>query len=224
LFSKTAAENIFRFQPQAKIIILLRHPADMLESLYYNYRANANENIASFRQAFAASALRRRGENIPPNMRSPAEGLFYDELGKYAGQVERYFELFGKEKVLVLFFDDLVSTPRSTMFRILEFLGVDTDVIPEVKMMNRRKVTRSKTLLNWMTDPPEFLRRAALIFFPHQTRRRDWLQYWLWKLNTKEAVKRETDWDFRKELIDFFRNDMLKLQTLTGRDLTHWLW
>ena len=57
LFSTQAAAEIHAFNPEARIIIMLREPAEMLYSLYYQFRFDGNEHLPTFEEALAAEAL-----------------------------------------------------------------------------------------------------------------------------------------------------------------------
>ena len=45
LFSRTAADEIYSFNPDAQIIIMLRDPIDMVHSLYYHTCKNSMKRI-----------------------------------------------------------------------------------------------------------------------------------------------------------------------------------
>ncbi len=64
LFSKRAAEEIHAFNPEARIIILLREPAEMLYSLYYQFRFDGNEYLPSFEEALRAEGERVAGRSV----------------------------------------------------------------------------------------------------------------------------------------------------------------
>ncbi|MFI5136136.1 MAG: sulfotransferase, partial [Chitinophagales bacterium] len=84
LYSKNAAKNIFRFNPEAKIIAIIRNPADALYSLHSNHVFNQNEIISDFAEAWKAAPERKAGNKISPVIKCPVEGLYYTEIGKYA--------------------------------------------------------------------------------------------------------------------------------------------
>ena len=94
LYSRTAAKEIHAFSPDAKVIVMLRNPADMLYSQHSQFLYNGNEDITDFREALAAEPERRAGRRIPASAHL-VEGLFYSETVKYAEQLERYFDIFG---------------------------------------------------------------------------------------------------------------------------------
>lgn len=61
LYSTIAAQQIQVFNPEAKIIILLRNPVDMMYALHSNHVFNDNENITDFEEALNAQAERKKG-------------------------------------------------------------------------------------------------------------------------------------------------------------------
>lgn len=109
-----AAARIHGFAPDARIVILLREPAAKIVSQYTHLWSEGREPLP-FDEAFAASADRR------------AEGystMFdYEAGGRYADAVKRYIDIFGRDRVLVEFFEDLVVDDPATRGRIEAFLG-----------------------------------------------------------------------------------------------------
>ena len=118
LYSKTAASEIRQFSRSARIIVMLRRPADMLYSLHSEHLSNGNEDIKDFDDALAAEEDRRAGRRIPAHAHLP-QGLLYSEVPRYAEQLERYFGQFGREHVHVVIFDDFARDPRSPIVRRL---------------------------------------------------------------------------------------------------------
>ena len=93
-----AAGRIAVFAPDARIVILLREPAAKVMSQYTHLWSEKRETLP-FEEAFALSKARR------------AEGwstMFdYEAGGRYAEAVERYLRLFGRERVMVLLFEEM---------------------------------------------------------------------------------------------------------------------
>jgi hypothetical protein len=109
-----AAARIHAFAPQAKIVILLREPADKVFSQYVHLWSQGRET-ASFAAAFAAAPERRR---------AGWSDLFdYDTGGFYAAAVGRYLDLFGPERVLVLLFEDMIRDWPGVRARLAAFLA-----------------------------------------------------------------------------------------------------
>jgi len=113
----SAAAAIYAAQPEARIIVVLRNPITRAWSQFLMNLREAKEEKDSF-----VEALKR--DDCAPN-RGWGVNHQYLELGKYAGQLAPYLRLFGKEKVLPLFFEAYRKAPAETMTEICRFLGVD---------------------------------------------------------------------------------------------------
>ena len=90
LFSQLAAQEIHDFCPAAKIIIMLRSPADMLHSLHSQYLFESNEDLADFAAALAAEEDRGQGRRLPPGS-NYREGLLYRRVARFAEHYLRHF-------------------------------------------------------------------------------------------------------------------------------------
>ncbi len=223
LFSKDAAQKIFDFNPESKIIIMLRNPVEMMYVLHSNHLYSGNETITDFKDALEAEEARMKGAQIPKNIRCPKEGLQYRDVAKYAEQVERFFKTFGRENVKVILFDDFIGETEKSFKEILTYLKVDENFLPDLKPYNVSKTTRSNFLKQLTTNPPSLIKRIGKIFFPHQTKRRDWLMIKLWKLNSKKLERRKMDERLREKLILEFTPEINELQKVIEKDLSHWL-
>ncbi len=108
LYSQQAAAEIKSFSPAARILIMLRNPVDMMYSLHSQRLYNDNENLVNFEEALAAEADRRQGKRLYQNALNTM-GFFYRAAATYTPQVQRYFEVFGREQVHVIIFDDFTE-------------------------------------------------------------------------------------------------------------------
>src|SRR5262245_43266614 len=93
LFSKEAARRIHEFDPEARIIIMLRDPVDMIYALHNEHFTNGIEKYRSFTDALAAEERRATGAEVVPRQLSP-ELFLYRKIGTYSAQVSRYLENF----------------------------------------------------------------------------------------------------------------------------------
>ena len=105
LYSESAAREIASVSPSASIIAMVRQPVDMMYAQHSQLLFNRQEEIEDFGSALAAEPARRRGERLPPGPLRP-ETLRYRETSRYADQLQRYFDVFGRERVHVIVFDD----------------------------------------------------------------------------------------------------------------------
>ena len=120
-----AAARIHAFAPDARIVILLREPAAKIMSQYTHLWSEGREPLP-FDAAFAASAGRRAA--------GWSTMFDYEAGGRYADAVERYLTLFGRDRVLVALFEDLVADDPATRGRIEAFLGIRLPAGPPPRM------------------------------------------------------------------------------------------
>lgn len=153
LYSRTAAEEIKAFNPDAKILIMLRNPVDALYSLHGQFLFSGNESHANFEKALAAEPQRRQGRGIPRAAHFPS-GLLYSEVVRYTSQVQRYLDVFGRDNVHIVVYDDFARDPQGVYRTVLEFLGVSTDHRPDYAVVNSARSIRSIALHRWLINPP----------------------------------------------------------------------
>jgi hypothetical protein len=145
LWSEHAAERIAEVQPGARIIAVLREPADFLRSLHMQFIRSNAEDERDLRRAIALDEERRAGRQIPRNSTRPAQ-LVYAEHVRYVEQLRRYHEAFGPDQVLVLIYEDFRADNEGTLRRVLSFLGVDENVALETIEANPTVAVRSPRL------------------------------------------------------------------------------
>ncbi|HSZ14974.1 MAG TPA: sulfotransferase [Solirubrobacteraceae bacterium] len=126
LWSRTAAGRIAAVAPDARMIAILREPASLLRSLHMQFVETYIETEADLRRAIELEAERRAGRSIPPYTYWP-QALLYSEHVRYVEQLRRYHELFGRERLLVLIYDDFRRDNEATVREVLRFLEVDDE-------------------------------------------------------------------------------------------------
>jgi sulfotransferase family protein len=128
LFHPQAAERAAALMPQGKLIAVLRNPVDRAFSHYQHEVALGREQL-SFEQALEAEGERMRGE-LERMTQNPSYFSYawwnytYTARGNYAEQLERWYEAFPREQMLVLISEQLLQEPAESYARTLEFLGV----------------------------------------------------------------------------------------------------
>ncbi len=88
------------------------------------------ETEHDFARALALEQDRRNGRRIPRHTYWP-KALLYSEHVRYADQLRRYHDAFGRERVLVLVYEDFRADNEAAVRRVQRFLGVD-DTLPVV--------------------------------------------------------------------------------------------
>lgn len=220
LYSKVAAREIHDFAPDARIIVMLRQPVDMLYSQHSQFLFNGNEDIEDFAAALAAEGDRRHGRRIPPDVLL-VEGLYYVDTARYAPQLERYLDVFGRDRVHVILYDDFKADTRAVYRGVLRFLGVDDAIEVPLEVVNPNKRIRSRGLRDILRRPPRWVRAAARLLLPTAGLRRA-VRARLQRLNVDYAARRPIDPALRRELTRLFEPDIRRLESVIGRDLSRW--
>jgi hypothetical protein len=219
LHSRTAATEIADFAPDGQAIIMLRDPVEMMYSMHGELVFIGAEEIEDFGEALAAEQDRHRGQRIPPGANKPA-ALFYRESARFAEQVERYFAALGRDRVLVIIYDDFRDDTLGSYRATLNFLGVDEDFTPELRVVNPSKQPRSRLLTRLIANPPAWVRRVAARAPPARQRKRLFRR--ALALNSRTAPRRPMDSELRRQLKAEFAPEVQRLGALLGRDLSAW--
>jgi hypothetical protein len=226
LYAPEAIERILRFDPAAHLLIMLRDPLEMLPSYHARLLYTLDEDEPNFRRAWDLQGARRRGERLPRRCRDPRL-LSYDEAGRFSAHLERLFEVAGRERCLVLLFDDLAADPIGVYRDVLAFAGLDDDGRMTMPRHRSNRSFRYGWLQPWLVNPPAPITRllgshagsgyAYLHAWTRPLRRR------LKRINAMRMDRPPLDDTTRHMLRDFYATDVAKLADLLGRDLSHWL-
>ena len=224
LFSARAAAEIKAFSPEAKILILLREPAEMLHSLYGHFRFDGNECLSPFATALAAEEDRRAGRRLGRQAYFP-QGLAYRLTVRYAEQVRRYFEAFGRERVHVVLFDDLRADSTAVCRGTLAFLGLNPDrQRTPFAVVNSARRVRHPAVQAILGEP--LLRSAVLALRPWLPTR--WfaalrgVEARLHRFNARVAPHPPLDPSIRRQLRLELAAETSALGQLLERDLAAW--
>lgn len=152
LYSQVAAEKIYNFNPDAKIIVILREPAKFLYSLHSHYVKFTEENEPDFLTALAKESDRLEEKDISSRVTSPSY-LYYSQRVQYDRQVKRYCDRFNKEQIKVVIFEEFKAENQRIYREILEFLGVDPSFTPEYDAVNVNKEVKFKAINNLVNSP-----------------------------------------------------------------------
>jgi len=193
-----------------KIIIILRNPVDRAYSAYTHLLRDGRETLA-FEEALDAEEERiREGWRFIWHYR--AAGLYYE-------QVKAFKDNFTEVKVFL--FEDLISDSRAVVEEAFAFLGVDGSFSPDTgSRYNVSSVPRVKLLTDFFAKPTLF-RNAIRSVGKSIIGEDNWIKL-RERARSKLLVRAEMEPATRRRLEEAFREDVLRLQSLIGRDLRHW--
>jgi hypothetical protein len=203
------AERIKRYIPEVKLIAILRHPVDRAYSSFLHLSRDGREKNADFIQAFKES------ETL--SLENREHLWLYKQMGFYYSQLQRYYNLFDRHQIKVYLYEDLKNNPLGLISDIYHFIGVDNTFVPNISIReNVSGIPRNRMLHNLLhTNNPirkilgNYYRKLPLSFRE--------------SIRSYNLSKPVLPMEIRNELIDIYREDILKLQVLIQRELSIWL-
>jgi Sulfotransferase family len=196
------AERIKRFNPNARLIYIMRDPVERTISHYW-HRVNHNSEDR-------------------PLPRAIAEDSQYCDVSYYAMQLKPYFDRFKSDQIKILTLEELIKNQLETIKLVFRWLGLgDSDLMPPVQFENvtpdivrqrlswwgalRRYSEDHKFLLDAIDRIPESARKYGARVFSRKINRLD---------VSIDAVVRDLQLLQRKQTDE--------LSQLVGRDFPEW--
>ncbi len=200
LWSPEAPAQMASVIPNAKLIAILRNPADRAYSHFWMERNR-------FKGA-------RFEELVSPLLSTPWDQLGdkggYLRIGIYLPQLQRVCESYPRSSLHVMLFDDLVSDPAGSFAAVCRFIGIDDSVRPSIlgKAFNpashrSERVHRAIIGLDLWQRAPRIARLAT-------------------SLNRRSETAPPIDADLRRELMRWYAEPNAALADWLGRDLSSW--
>lgn len=214
MYSDTAALRIHEYSQDMKIIAVLRHPADRAFSHYRQMIRDGREPLENFFEALEAEQYRVERNWWP--------SFHYTSVGMYGEQLERYYALFDESAIKVILYEDFVSDSASVLQDIHRFLGVGP-LAPGVPLprFNASGLPKNR-LLHRILIKSRKAKPAASKFLNDRAYRK--LLLLGGYLHNRNLTTHELSEEDRRYVTDrYFRDDLMKLETLIGRDLTSWI-
>ena len=217
LFSKVTPYAIKEFTPDAKIIIMLRPPAEFINSIHLQFINTDDEDILDLAEALEAEEDRRNGKRIP-QYSNWARCLQYRAAATFSEQVERYLSTFGKQNVHIILLEDLVSNIGTTLSSTYEFLAIDDYHNLDVEQKNK---TRDLSHLDLAIKRLAY-RNPTINRLAHSVPKPILNAYRTFTSRVLKPVRSYKKDEIRATLREEFIREVEKLETLVDRDLSHW--
>ena len=216
LYYSGTAKDIYEFNNDSKIIILLRNPVERAYSAYMSLRRDFRESV-DFHEA-----LLLEEERIKKNY----EFLWaYKGCGLYYRQVKAFLDVFGNDNVLVLMNEDLRSNPKALLKKVCIFLDIYEAAFKNTNVLHNKsgipkKNAKTYTYLLYKRILRKYAPAIMKIIPQAKARRYSKALKRMLILNNVEKTK--MDYDSERYLYGYFRNDIELLEGLLNRDLEHW--
>jgi len=209
LISKNAYREIYKYNKNSKIIMILREPIDRAFSHWRQ----------EFRAGFSNSDNFYDDIVHDFNLNDSQWGGIsntYVQLGLYSNQLKKFFDIFPKKNIKVFLYDDLVNNPKQLRKDLFNFLKINDLEIDFSKKHNSDFEGRNliiNKLFKFYRKHDYHLKHL----FSNSVKRK--LKKLLF---TKKKTIKPISSEERSKLIYYFSNDILETEKLINRDLSHW--
>jgi hypothetical protein len=204
LFEPTAAGRMASVLPEPRFMVNLRDPVDRALSSYL-YMVRIGEHPGSFSEALATRPILL-------------------DHSRYGSALARFVEAFGRDRIYLGVFDDLVEDPQAFFSSLLEWLGVEPQELRPDLLGIRLPASkaRSPVVARLVRDVADWVRRHDGAEAVGRIKRSQRVQRLLYvPLAQKPAVSDEDSEHIRSVLHD----DIVAVEEMFGIELRRrWKW
>jgi len=225
IYSDEAIDTIERQFPQARYIVMVRNPMEMLPSYHQRLVYLLDETETDLVKAWRLQEARSRGEQIPKRCRN-THMLRYRDICSLADRIDTLIAKVGRERVKLVLFDDFSRVAIEVYRDTLRFLDLPDDGRNHLPKRNRTRVPRMVLLHLLMVQPRSELMRLLLARLRQYGRKSSLIAALLRTIRRRSATVAARPvvppelWD---ECVEAFRPSVQRLSQHFGRDLSTWL-
>ncbi|SFQ62861.1 Sulfotransferase domain-containing protein [Roseivivax halotolerans] len=216
LYSPNAVPNILRERADARFVVMLRNPMQMIPSMHRQQIYNGNELEPDLRKALALSDSRRAGEGARVLPGYPPDHLAYYHSCALGWQIARFMATVDERQRHIILYDDFAASPDRVLRQVYDFIGLEPTMPSGFERVNAAKVRRLPELDRFVKSVGQWKHRQGISV-------RFGFLSWLRKVNRAEKAVDPLDFDIRASIRARLADDVTQLGDCLGRDLSHWL-
>jgi hypothetical protein len=209
IYSENAPLRIRQLIPNARMIAVLRDPVARAFSNFVHARRDGREPLADFAAAIDAEEQRIRDGWGPL--------YHYRRKGFYYRQLSRYLELFDRSQLQIFLFEDLMTEPLRVTTVAFRFLGVSDEFQADISEKHNVSTLPKHNVAGTLYGA--LRKNSRLVSFAKKALPSAIRGY----VRSEASEPLRLSPEVRSELVGAFREDVLRLQQLIGRDLSFWL-
>ena len=206
LFYDDVPQKIKDYNQNSKIIIMLRNPIDRAFSHYLmDYRLGLVSD--SFE-----SIIKKKSKHKNAH-------LFYQQyidVSEYARQVSGYLDVFDKENILFIDYEDFKNDVSAVVNDTYIFLGVNDDFQPNLKKKHNTYTMPKNRIIRFIYSFVLF-RKFLTNIVPKAFVK--WIRNLLFKSDKKPTLSN----DIRKFLASYFKDDVDDLSAMLNKSYSKWI-
>jgi hypothetical protein len=214
LSSPESAQRIYKFNPQIKLVLILRNPVERAYSLYNWMVEHGYEKASSFEDALALEELRVKDTEFMEHNPFYYMNYLYFRSGLYHEQVKRYYDLFPKENIHLIVYESFRQNNLEYTNGIFEFLKIPTGHAINLEKQNITTTIKSAPLHFLLLDG--FYPLMDKFFVPRKISAKIW--NFLMKRNKSGERPQQMKKETYTKVFNNYSKDISDLSTLTGID------
>ncbi len=208
--SEEAIQRLHNYNPDCKVVLILRNPVERTYSSYLMDVFNFNYTFPEIK-------------SIASNNTDLRYKIFIDS-GIYVKHLKNIYKYFPKEQVKIVLYEDIQTKGAEVCKEIYKWAGVSDSFVPNVhKKYNTTRKRKShfySKALRVMLTPNSVIRKVFNSVVPEHYNHKvgDMLK----NLNKKDTTYDDMDPNTKEFLLEFFRPYNRELAGMIGRDLSAW--
>lgn len=215
LYHDDAPERIKFYNPDMKLIAILRQPAERLWSRYMHLGRENKLPTKNFAACLDRDTIWWRRNDLI------SEGMYYKNLS-------RYFDYFPASQIKVFLYDELNESNETVLQEIFRFLGVSSEFEFHNGVRYNQSGLIKNNAINAVLGPKGFIQNTVKSLLPQhqyqQLKQNEGIQRMINTVRKRNLEKPELDPEIKKILTrEVYGDDLNKLQGLIDKDISHWL-
>ena len=202
LYSETALSKMLTSCPEAKFLVAVRNPVDLVVSLHRQYVLSGRDHELDFERAWNREFNTERQTGL----------LHYPQYGRFTLYLGKLFEAVEENRIHTVFLEDLQTEPLRVYLELLKFLELPDDLrrdfpkINEGRKLKHPRISQFVVSQSWLVSLLKKMRITKLL--------RRW--------GSVPADRTPITTDLRHQIEYYFYQDILWLAEKYDRDLSHW--
>jgi Sulfotransferase domain len=219
--SAQALEKIRLLSPDARLLVMLRRPTDLVYAYHAQMRKQGIEVEWDFEKAWNLQPMRAMGKSIPRGINPHL--LDYKWIGSVGSQVDSLLQIFPRSQVHFIRFEDFAKDAGTEYRRVLEFLGIPDDGKVEFPKANENTHFKSARIAKL----PRYLRSRVGVNRIKAIKdalgiRQFGITPAIDKFNKEVRPRPPLRPELRRHLDELFTPEVVLLEKLLGWDLSKW--
>lgn len=205
MFYPDVPSKLKAFEPNAKIIIVLRNPIDRGFSHYL-----MDERLGFVNIPYEDIVLKKNNDR--------KNALYYQqyvELGLYYRQLQRYFSVFDKSQIKIFLYEELTKDINAVIHQLFNFLEVDDNFKPNSSLKHNAFLSPENNFVKYLYKNKAI---RSLVKKTIGTSAQDYLKNTLFTKEKKPIL----ELSLKQELIKVYKDDINSTAQLLNLNLKHW--